>query len=273
MRSTYASTATINTWVEDQTNRLIKNLLSPSDIRANTRLIIINCIYFKGTWVDQFNEYATDHNANFHELNGTNSKISLMYQKRKFAYAENKSLRIQIVHLPYKNNNQDVQFVFTIILPKEGVLLSEIEQKFASKPNLLEDVLHQQNTTLQKLLLYIPKFKMDFTCELTTVLEQLGMKDAFDENKADFSGIVNKQDDRFALFISKVVHKAFIDVNEHGTEAAAATAITAELCCARRRQPQPILFRADRPFLFYIREVRQNLTLFTGKLLTCTSLL
>ncbi|CAF0718836.1 unnamed protein product [Adineta ricciae] len=259
---------TINAWVEDQTNQLIKNLLSPSDIQAEIRLILINCIYFKGIWVKQFNERETNHNAKFHEINGTISKISLMYQYGKFAYKENKSLRIQIVHIPYKSNNQHVQFVFTIVLPNESVLLSEIEEKFSSKENFLEDMLDQRNTTSQELLLYIPKFKMEFSCELKNVLEQLGMRNAFDENKADFNDIVKEQDDQFRLFISKVVHKAFIDVNEQGTEAAAATAVLAVTKGIGRRKPQPILFRADRPFLFYIREVRQNLTLFTGKFLT-----
>ncbi|CAF1342028.1 unnamed protein product [Adineta ricciae] len=241
---------TINAWVEDQTNQLIKNLLSPSDIRADIRLILINCIYFKGIWIKQFDERETNHNSKFHEINGTISKISLMYQYGKFAYKENKSLRIQIVHIPYK----------------------KIEEKFSSKENLLEDVLDQRNTTSQDLLLYIPKFKMEFSCELNDVLEQLGMRNAFDENKADFNDIVKKQNDGFGLFISKVVHKAFIDVNEQGTEAAAATAVLRVAKGIGRRKPQPILFRADRPFLFYIREVRQNLTLFTGKFLTCANL-
>ncbi|UJR18979.1 hypothetical protein I4U23_022108 [Adineta vaga] len=262
----------INNWVEDQTNQLIKNLLSPIDIRADIRLIIINCIYFKGIWVKQFDERKTNHDANFHEVNGTNSKISLMYQYGKFAYAENKSLQIQIVHIPYKSSNENVQFVFTIILPNEGVLLSKIEENFASKVDLLEDILHQRNTTSQELMLYIPKFKMEFSCELKSVLEQLGMKNAFDENQADFNDIFKKQDDGVGLFISKVIHKAFIDVNEQGTEAAAATAILGVAKGIGRRQPQPILFRTDRPFLFYIREVRQNQTLFTGKFLTCTNL-
>ncbi|CAF0877967.1 unnamed protein product [Adineta ricciae] len=262
----------INAWVEQQTNNLIKDLLSPSDISTDTRLLIVNCIYFKGTWKEQFRESATDRNANFHENNGTISKVELMCQKETFAYAENSSLGVQIVHLPYKSSSENVRFVFTIILPKKGVSLSDVENKFASKPSLLHNVLNNQNATPRELLLYVPKFKMETSFEYGSVLAQLGMRDAFDENEADFTGIVGKLHGQSRLFIDKVIHRALIDVNEQGTEAAAATIVRVVLTCASRREPQPILFRADRPFLFYIREVRQNLTLFAGKFLTAAKL-
>jgi serine protease inhibitor len=138
-----------------------------------------------------------------------------MYQKEKYAYTENKDLRVQIAHLPYKSDNKDVQFVFTVILPNQGVQLEEVEQKLASKPDLMQQVLSHQNTRTEELLLYLPKFKMEATFQLKDVLEQLGMKDAFNSN-ADFTGIVSKEVDSAGLYISKVIHKAFIDVNELG---------------------------------------------------------
>ncbi|CAF0911670.1 unnamed protein product [Adineta steineri] len=246
---------TINAWVEEQTNKLIKNLLSPNDVTSDTRLIIINCIYFKGTWVKQFDENATNEQADFHEANGKTSKVKLMYKKDKYAYAENKDLGVQIAHLPYKSDNRDVQFVFTVILPKQGVSLSDVEKKLTSKPDLMQEVLNHQGTTTQELLLYLPKFKMEATFTLNDVLKQLGIQDAFDPNAADFTGIVSKQDDMAGLYISKVIHKAFIDVNEKGSEAAAATAvIMLRSCCVRRQDPDPIEFKADHPFLFMIRE-------------------
>ncbi|CAF0736779.1 unnamed protein product [Adineta steineri] len=119
---------TINAWVEEQTNKLIKNLLSLNDIISDTRLIIINCIYFKGTWVNEFNEYSTDKHADFHEANGKISKVKLMHNRDTYAYAKNKYLGVQIVHLPYESDSRDVQFVFTVILPKQGVSLSDVEK-------------------------------------------------------------------------------------------------------------------------------------------------
>jgi serine protease inhibitor len=129
-----------------------------------------------------------------------------MYQKEKYAYIENKDLRVQIAHLPYKSDSRDVQFVLTVILPNEGVRLDEVEQKLASKPDLMQQVLSHQGTKTEELLLYLPKFKMEATFLLNDVLQQLGMKDAFDGGKADFTGIVSKQVDSAGLYISKVNH-------------------------------------------------------------------
>lgn len=126
-----------------------------------------------------------------------------MYQKEKYAYAENKDLRVQVAHLPYKSDNKDVQFVLTVILPNQGVQLDAVEQKLTAKPDLMQQLLSQQNTRSEELLLYLPKFKMEATFELNTVLQQLGMVDAFD-SRADFTGIVSKEDDKAGLYISKV---------------------------------------------------------------------
>ncbi|CAF1664960.1 unnamed protein product [Adineta ricciae] len=142
-----------------------------------------------------------------------------------------------MVDFPYKRANKDIQFVFRITLPNGGVLLSEIQQKFTSQPTLLEDIFNQQKTTTQEILLYIPKFKMETQFELKTDLEQLAIHDAFDTSKANFSGIVSQQNNTEA--------------------AAAATNVIMTLSCAKVQQPPHIVFRAERPFLFYIRERRQ----------------
>ncbi|CAF3464360.1 unnamed protein product [Rotaria sp. Silwood1] len=129
----------------------------------------------------------------------------------------------------------------------------------------MQQVLSDESTTRQELLLYLPKFKMEATFVLNDVLIQLGMKNAFSASKADFTGIVSEQDDRNGLYISKVIHKAFIDVNELGSEAAAVTALR---LTKRRRiasDIKPIEFKVDRPFLFMIRELKENITLFSGK--------
>ena len=127
-----------------------------------------------------------------------------MYQKEKYAYADNKDLRIQIAHIPYKSDNRNLQFVFTVILPKRGVSLNEVEQKLTSNSDLMQKVLEHYGTRTQELHLYLPKFKMEAAFELSNVLQQLGITNAFSENKADFTGIVSEQDDSNGLVISKV---------------------------------------------------------------------
>ncbi|CAF1312622.1 unnamed protein product [Rotaria sordida] len=230
----------INTWVEQQTNNLIRNLLSIKDVTPETRLIIINSIYFKGTWIKEFNKNLTNENADFHETNDKISKVALMHQREKFAYAEDNDLHVQIIHVPYKSENKDIEFVFTVILPNRGVQLDVVEQKLASQPDSMQKLLSHQNTRTEELHLYLPKFKMEATFELSDILQQLGMKDAFSSYKANFTG----------------------------SEAAAATAIIIGIYASINPPPQPIEFKADRPFLFFIRESRQNIVLFSGRFIS-----
>ncbi|CAF1134596.1 unnamed protein product [Rotaria sordida] len=230
----------INAWVEQQTNNLIRNLLSIRDVPPETRLIIINSIYFKGTWIKEFSKNLTNENADFHEANGKISKVALMHQREKFAYAENNDLHVQIVHIPYKSENKDVEFVFTVILPNRGVQLDVVEQKLASQSDLMQKLLSHQNTRTEELHLYLPKFKMEATFELSDILQQLGMKDAFNRDKANFTG----------------------------SEAAAATAVIIAISASVHQPPHPIEFKADRPFLFFIRESRQNIVLFSGRFIS-----
>ncbi|CAF4522283.1 unnamed protein product [Rotaria sp. Silwood1] len=258
----------INAWVEQQTNNLIQDLLSIKDVTPETRLIIINSIYFKGTWIKEFSKNLTNENADFHEANDKISKIALMHQREKFAYAENNDLHVQIVHVPYKSENKDVEFVFTVILPNRGVELDVVEQKLASQPDLMQNLLNHQNTRTEELHLYLPKFKMEATFELSDILQQLGMKDAFSNYKPNFTGIASGNNNRDHLYISKVIHKAFIDVNEQGSEVAAATAVIIVSYGSINPPLQPIEFKADRPFLFFIRESRQNIVLFSGRFIS-----
>ena len=127
-----------------------------------------------------------------------------MYQKGKHAYADDKGLRIQIAHLLYKSDNCDAQFVFTVILPERDVSLNEVEQKLTLNSDLMQKVLNYYGTTAQELHLYLPKFKMEAAFQLNDALQQLGITNAFSESKADFTGIVSKQDDSKGLVISKV---------------------------------------------------------------------
>ncbi|CAF3808122.1 unnamed protein product [Rotaria sordida] len=235
------------------------------DVIPETRLIIINSIYFK---IKEFSKNLTNKNADFHEANGKISKVALMHHRGKFPYAENNDLHVQIVHIPYKSENKDVEFVFTMILPNRRVQLDVVEQKLASQPDLLQKLLSHQNTRTEELHLYLPKFKMETTFELSDILQQLEMKDTFSSYKANFTGIVSEKNDRDRLYISKIIHKAFIDVNEEGSEAAATTPVIITHHGPSLPPPQSIEFKADHPFLFFIRESRQNIVLFNDKFIS-----
>lgn len=195
---------TINAWVENQTNQLIRNLLSTDAVTPDTRLILINCIYFKGAWVHPFKEHHTNEKADFHELNGTVSKIKLMYQQEEFFYVNNKELNVQVAHLPYKSENYSTQLVFTVILPNQGVSFENIEQRLTANPQLMKQLLSQQGGRSRELQLYLPKFKMETTFQLNDVLQQLGVKDAFSSASADFTGMVKSEDMTENLYISSV---------------------------------------------------------------------
>ncbi|CAF1261392.1 unnamed protein product [Didymodactylos carnosus] len=250
----------INDWVAQVTNNLIKDVLNVDDVDRHERLVLINCIYFKGTWVNKFNKEYTMQNSTFTSDNGIISKIPLMYQKRRYAYSDDSTLQAQIAHIPYNSKrNSNHQFVFTVILPKRGVKLINIEKKLLDG-QLLKQAL--SNKSQHELNFYLPKFKMECRLDLNTVLMNLGITDAFNRQHADFSGIEPTKE----LYISQVVHKAFIDVNETGSEAAAATSISMRKKAKRlSNRPEPIEFRCDHPFLFMIREMNRDLTLFMGR--------
>jgi serine protease inhibitor len=127
-----------------------------------------------------------------------------MSQKEYHNYAEYKDLHVQIAHLPYSNSSQDVRFVFTIVLPNEGVSLDEVEKKLTSNLQLRQQLLSDENAKSQELLVYLPKFKLETKYELKDILIELGMKDAFSEKKADFEGIIGKVNDENRIRISKV---------------------------------------------------------------------
>ncbi|CAF2469307.1 unnamed protein product [Rotaria sp. Silwood2] len=206
----------INTWIEEKTNRQIRDILSTKDVTSDTRFMLINCIYFKGEWQDKFQERNTDKNADFYQANGVTSKIALMYRKECYNYVENEDLHVQIAHLPYKSSDQYFKFVFTIVLPHEGIEVDIVEQKLMSNPKLRQEVLNIVSAPLTDVSIYLPKFKLETNYELKDILISLGMEDAFSETKADFKGIIGRVTDENSICISKVIHKTFLNVNENG---------------------------------------------------------
>ena len=247
--ATEKSRQAINLWVEDQTNEKIKDLIPQGVLDALTRLVLTNAIYFKGDWASQFKESATK-DAPF-KLGGDKTvKAPLMYQKGKFAFKEDGD--VQVLSMPYKGD--DLSMV--VVLPRKVDGLADVTA------NLTAAKIDAWTTRLYKrdVQVFLPKFKVESQFGLSKVLAKMGMSDAFNPSKADLSGMNGKRD----LYISAVIHKAYVDVNEEGTEAAAATAVVVSLRSARPR-PQPV-FRADHPFLFLIRHNKTGAVLFMGRL-------
>ena len=239
---------TINDWVSDKTKGKILDLIPPRSLGPMTRLVLVNAIYFKGPWVLPFRKGNT-HEAPFH-LNAEKAMpAQLMNQTDHFMYAENEEL--QLLELGYANH--DISMV--VLLPRKVDGLKALEAQLNAQQ--YESWLAKLH--IQEVIVGLPKFKLTSSVELNKYLVDLGMPDAF-SGAANFSGM----DGTRQLFISKVIHKAFVDVNEEGTEAAAATAVAMTPMAIRRETP--VVFRADHPFIFLIRDTHSGSVLFIGRM-------
>jgi len=248
MNDTEGARLTINEWVAKKTEDRIRDLIPEGLLDPSTTLVLTNAVYFKGNWASQFDEAATKKEP-FHGSKGE-SPVRMMHQKGTFGYVEADG--VQVLDLPYEGD----ELSMTVVLPADDYDggLSALEAKLT--PELLDS--WRSGLVEREVAVALPRFTMTWgTEDLTTHLKALGMRDAFVYRTADFSGI----DGRTILFISHVLHKAFIDVNEEGTEAAAATAVV-----LKRESIRAPVFRADRPFLFMIRDRATGSVLFMGRL-------
>lgn len=249
VNATESARLTINKWVEEQTNNKIKDLIPPGVLNALTRLVLTNAIYFKGLWVKQFDKKET-REEDFRVSPEETVKVPMMsITREEFNYYETEKL--QILELLYEG--EDLSML--IILPKEDDLKSLEESLSLEKLSELRNSLSEQQVDV-----YIPKFKFETKYFMAKTLKEMGMSTAF-SGDADFSGMDGTKD----LFIANVIHQAFIDVNEEGTEAAAATGVVMELKAA-----MPTVFRADHPFIFMIQERETNNILFLGRVIDPT---
>ncbi|XP_034107433.1 antichymotrypsin-2-like isoform X3 [Drosophila albomicans] len=240
----------INTWVEQRTNNLIKNLISPSALGQDSRLVLINAIHFKGNWVHQFPEHMT-HNEPFHLNDADSIEVPMMNLKKRFRYANLGDLDATALELPYKDSDLSM----LIVLPNSKTGLSQLEEKLRSTPlSQITGALYSTDVIVK-----LPKFKSEFEVELTETFKQLGMTHLF-SNDADFSKMLQSPE---ALKVSKIIHKAFIDVNEKGTEAAAATDIEVCVKSCIISLVEPIEFNVDHPFIYMLVH-QQSLPLFLG---------
>ena len=239
----------INGWVEGKTKEKIKNLIPPGVLNPLTRMVLVNAIYFKGNWQVPFDPALTVDRP-FFNSDGSKADIPTMYGKIASRFAELPTLKI--LDLPYMGDAISMM----IALPNDINGLAELEKSIT--PEILtswDKALHSEEVQV-----YLPRFSLTDLFGLSKTLAGMGMPDAFDEAKANFSGMDGNEHN---LFISDVIHKAFVDVNEKGTEAAAATAVIMQA----RSMPKPAPeFRADHPFLFIIKDRETQSILFMGRL-------
>uniref|UniRef100_A0A668ALR2 Serpin B6 n=1 Tax=Myripristis murdjan TaxID=586833 RepID=A0A668ALR2_9TELE len=244
----------INNWVEKQTQDKIKDLLAPGVVDSMTRLVLVNAIYFKGNWDRKFDADLTK-DAQFKLNKNENKPVKMMYQKAKFPLTYIPEVNCQILELPYKGKDLSMLIFLPNEMEDDTTGLEKLEkeltyEKFVewTQPDMMDTMEVQVG---------LPRFKMEESYDLKDILTRMGMGDAFDVGMSDFSGMSPAND----LVLSQVVHKAFVEVNEEGTEAAAATAAIMMMRCAR----MPDQFIADHPFLFFIRHKPSMSVLFAGR--------
>ena len=239
----------INQWVSDETRQKIKDLIPEGAIDAMTRLVLANAIYFKATWLHTFDPDATTTEP-FHLLSGDAIDVPMMHQEEPYRFAVGDGY--QAIELPYETGDMSM----VILLPDEGQF-----QAFEDSlgPERLEGILG--GLTPGIVTLTMPKFTYESAFSLKDVLQGLGMTDAFDPDLADFSGMDGARD----LYIGSVLHKAFVAVDEKGTEAAAATAVIMQVTSAPIGEP--ITITIDRPFIYFLRDMRTGAFLFVGRVM------
>jgi len=245
--SANAAVGQINSWVEANTRGKIKEGISQDSITPATRLIIANAIYFKGEWSSRFNRNATQ-NRTFNLTAASSVNVPMMSQENNFLYAEADG--VQLLVLPYRGQNLHM----LVFLPAAGGISDFVQGLDGAAIQAWADRLR-----LCKVNVRLPRFKVAATYSLTEPLQALGMRDAFDASRADFTGMSLRR----PLFIQTIKQSTIVEVNEQGTEAASATH-TGFGCSAPPHLPQQ-QFHADRPFIFFIREKSTGMILFAGR--------
>jgi serpin B len=241
----------VNSWVAQKTKDKIQDLLPPGSLHALTRLVLVNAIYFKGAWAKPYTKAETATQP-FHLSTARQIDAPLMHHFDEVRYVE--SSDFQAVELPYGAG----ELAMLVVLPRQVDGCGQLEKQLT--PALLSESLGQMRR--QKVEIFLPRFKLESGLNLVPTLASMGMLDAFGQ-KADFSGM----DGTKQLFISGVFHKAWGEVNEEGTEAAAATAVAIRANAIVKAPPPPPVFRADHPFIFLIRDTRSGSLLFMGRLM------
>ncbi|KAK4300578.1 hypothetical protein Pmani_027222 [Petrolisthes manimaculis] len=238
----------INSMVEQETNSLIKDLIPPGVVNSKTRMVLVNAVYFKGLWESQFKEASTTV-EDFWISEKESIKTPMMHSFENFRFAYSEQLEASLLALDYQGSRLSM----VLVLPTSREGLGGVEAKLA-QTDFLNGL--DGNMGRDKIQVSIPKFKLEESLDLVGHLRDMGMSDLFDESACDLSGISDNRE----LYVSQVLHKAFLEVNEKGTEAAAATGVV------MMKRSLPTTFIANHPFLFYIRDAQSGLVLFAGRL-------
>jgi serpin B len=251
--ATETARLTINQWVEQKTENKIRDLLKPGMVNPATRLVLTDAIYFKADWQAQFQEAQTEDEKFYLSTAHKNVTAPLMHRSGGYNYFDGG--KFQILELPYKSG----ELSMIVFLPKDMDGLPVFEESLTA-PKVRQWL--SQLRPVPRVIVTFPKFKVTEQLELGSTLGAMGMPKSFDQGAADFSGMTGNRE----LFLSAVIHKAFIDVNEAGTEAAAATAaVMMGMAMHAPDAAPPPEFRADHPFVFLIRDNRSGGILFMGR--------
>nr|XP_055067448.1 leukocyte elastase inhibitor-like [Misgurnus anguillicaudatus] len=248
IKNSEAARVNINNWVEKNTQGKIKDLLAQGIVKDLTRLVLVNAIYFKGNWEQKFRKEATV-DVQFQVNKNETKKVKMMNQRSEFFLNFIPEVNSQILELPYVGNNLSMFIILPNEIEDDTTGLQKLEKTLTYEK--LMEWTKPDKMNLQYVQISLPKFKLEETYDMKNLLVKLGMVDAFEMGKANFSGMSHKND----LMISKVIHKSFVEVNEDGTEVAAAPE-----CCRPAE-----MFSADHPFLFFIRHNPTNTILFYGR--------
>jgi len=243
----------INSWVEDKTYQKVKELLPQRIIHSGTRLVLTNAVYFMSNWAVTFSKRAT-RDLPFTLIDGRKIDCPQMFQQVHLDYLETNDF--QGISLPYKGHDMEM----ALFLPKIIAGVQALEAKLnTNNLNIWMDQFKRQEVQVT-----LPRFRFSYGDSMVNFLKRMGMKRAFSEGKADFSGMTKTKE----LVISDVIHKAFVAVDEEGTEAAAATAVVMTIGASPlMAKPEPKIFKADHPFLFIIRHKKTGAIVFMGRLM------
>uniref|UniRef100_A0A7N9CYC7 Serpin B6 n=1 Tax=Macaca fascicularis TaxID=9541 RepID=A0A7N9CYC7_MACFA len=250
LNDTEKSRTHINNWIAEKTEGKITEMLSPDSVDSLTKLILVNAIYFKGNWESQFVKEMT-REMPFKISKNKEKPVQMMFKESIFKMTYVRKISSQILVLPYVGKELNM----IILLPNENTDLKMVEKKLSYERFI--EWTNPDNMHEREMEVFLPRFKLEETYNMEDVLRSMGMVDAFEQDRADFSGMSSKKD----LYLSKVMHKSFVEVNEEGTEAAAATTEEIVLCCAS----YSLRFCADHPFLFFIQHSKTNGILFCGR--------
>nr|XP_012320793.1 serpin B7 [Aotus nancymaae]XP_012320794.1 serpin B7 [Aotus nancymaae] len=235
----------INRWIENETHGKIKNMIGEGSISSSAVMVLVNAVYFKGKWQSAFTKSETV-NCRFKSPKCSGKAVAMMHQERKFNLSVINNPSMKVLELRYNGGIN-----MYVLLPEND--LSEIENKLTFQS--LMEWTNPRRMTSKYVEVFFPQFKIEKNYEMKHHLRALGLKDIFDESRADLSGIASGG----RLYISRLMHKSYIEVTEEGTEASAATGSN----IVEKQLPESTLFRADHPFLFVIR--KDDIILFSGK--------